>query len=606
VPPLPFRPAAALLLSLSCLTTASADERWVEVRSPHFHIVGNVPFREARRAALRLERFRATVARILPDQPLESAAPSTVLLFKDAASFRPFSPLYQGRPQRVSGLFVGGWDRNYFALDVQADAEGFKVLFHEYVHLLVTLTPLPVPLWMNEGLAEFYSTADVEDEAWTRLGLIVRPHVTLLRDARLIPLDTFFAVDENSPHYNEAAKNTVFYAQAWALVHYVMMGGLGDKPLLNTYQRALARGLTPAEACREAFGRDPAALQRELENYVHRLRFDAVRVPVEALPDAQLTEARLGPAAAQLYQGDFLVHTGRLEEARPFLERAMALDPASAEPYWSMGLGHHIAKDYPGAVRWLSGAVERNPRHGPARYLRAHSSLLAAGASFGPAAAATLREDLQVAVEAEPRLKHAWQLLAHVQSVLGDTSDGAVRILRRVVQDEPLRFDAWARLIDVLLRRGDLDEAQRTAGSLRARARNTQERNTANLLLVRVTEARQARDTAHAAAASPAPVPPETKTTLAAESPAVRTVSGRLVRMNCLPGGRLEFVVDAPPERLRLRAQSAGALIVLERGRQVQPAWPCGAMSLPVVARYWPDAGDRDDGTVANFMIERR
>ena len=52
-----------------------------------------------------------------------------------------------------------------------------------------------------------------------------------------------------------------------------------------------------------------------------------------------------------------------------------------------------------------------------------------------------------------------------------------------------------------------------------------------------------------------------------------------------------------------LRAAAAGAFIVVDRGRQVQPAWPCGGMTVPVVARYWPDAGDADDGVVANFTL---
>jgi tetratricopeptide (TPR) repeat protein len=585
---------------------AAAAERWVEVRSPNFHIVGNVPFREARRTALRLERFRATVARVLPDQPLEPPAPATVLLFKNAASFRPFVPLYPGRPQRLAGLFVSGWDRSYFALDVEADAEGFKVLFHEYVHLLVTLTPLPVPLWMNEGLAEFYSTADVEDESWTKLGLIVVPHVMRLKGMRLIPLETFLRVDEHSPHYNEDDKNSIFYAQSWALVHYVVMGGLGEKRSLRGYQEALLRGLPPEEACRQGFGREPAELHKELDSYLHRLRFDAVKVPVEEPPSSRVRESVLDPAAAEFYRGDFLVHGGRLDEARPYLERAIALDPGGADAYWSLGLGHYNAKDYAAAGRWLSGAIERNPRHARARYLRAQSALLAAGSAFGPAGAATLREDLRIAVEVEPLLKPAWALLAHVHSVLGDTSDEAVQALRHVVQDDARRGDAWARLVDVLLRRGDVDEAQRTAGTLRARARTPEQTSAANTLLVRVAQAKQARERANEAAASPPPEAAAATITKRGEGPPVRTVAGRLVRMNCLGGGRLEFIVDAAPERLRLRATSASALIVLEGGRQVQPAWPCGAMSLPVVARYWPDAGDRDDGTVANLTIERR
>src|SRR3712207_8625342 len=49
-----------------------------------------------------------------------------------------------------------------------------SVVFHEYMHRLLAAHPAPVPLWFNEGLAEFYSTAvtqgtTAQDRKSTRL-----------------------------------------------------------------------------------------------------------------------------------------------------------------------------------------------------------------------------------------------------------------------------------------------------------------------------------------------------------------------------------------------------------------------------------------------------
>ena len=99
-----------------------------------------------------------------------------------------------------------------------------QVVYHEFVHLLVNNSVRSMPLWFNEGLAEYYATFEVQ-----RVGRIARPrnvqedHVLLLRD-RFLPLESIVAVDHDSPLYNESDKTSIFYAESWALVHYLLMG----------------------------------------------------------------------------------------------------------------------------------------------------------------------------------------------------------------------------------------------------------------------------------------------------------------------------------------------------------------------------------------------
>ena len=45
-----------------------------------------------------------------------------------------------------------------------------------------------------------------------------------LRDERLIPLQDLFAVDRDSPIYNETSRRGAFYAESWGLLHYLMQG----------------------------------------------------------------------------------------------------------------------------------------------------------------------------------------------------------------------------------------------------------------------------------------------------------------------------------------------------------------------------------------------
>src|SRR5262249_49896422 len=95
------------------------------------------------------------------------------------------------------------------------------------------------PTWLNEGLAEYFATAEVRDDQ-VSLGALLPQRMQQLRTARLLPLKELFAVDSNSPHYNESLKATVFYSESWALVYFLTHGEFANK--FKQYLDASARG----------------------------------------------------------------------------------------------------------------------------------------------------------------------------------------------------------------------------------------------------------------------------------------------------------------------------------------------------------------------------
>jgi len=448
---LPHRALAAALLGLVGPGLA-AEERWLEVRSAHFQVVANTGAREARRAARRLERFHAAVHRLVPGDEARGVPLTTVLLFKDTASLGPLFPVYQGKRRPIGGLFARGQDRNYIAVAPKGDPDAFQSIFHEYTHLLLARLPEPLPLWLGEGLAELYSNAEVRE----REVVVARPfrdHVRLLRERGLISMEAFFAAGQDSPYYNDGDKQAHFYAQSWATAHYVFI----QRRAGPAFMAALAAGRSSAEAGEAALGLRPDTLQKELARYLGRLTLPHTNEPVAAVADETLREAPVALHEALFYRGDCLSHLGRVADARPFHEKALALMPTFAAPHRSMGLGHFHAREFAAAARWLSGAIERDPRDGWARYLHASAVVRAAGESFGPAAAATLQEDLRVATALLPDLADAWQLRAYVDSVLGRIDDEAVHALRRALELSPGRADLQQRLDLVLARRGPLE-----------------------------------------------------------------------------------------------------------------------------------------------------
>ena len=71
-------------------------------------------------------------------------------------------------------------------------------------------------------------------------------------------LADLMAVDRASPVYNEGQRRGMFYAQSWALMHYLMLGSRTRSAELAAYMAQLKAGAS-AERALSAIERDVAA-----------------------------------------------------------------------------------------------------------------------------------------------------------------------------------------------------------------------------------------------------------------------------------------------------------------------------------------------------------
>src|SRR6185503_13570040 len=139
----------------------------------------------------------------------------------------------------------------------------FSVAFHEYVHLHLRDNVPGIPLWLNEGLAEFYGSLQFSGgEAVLGTPLF---YLRLLRNEELLPLKDLFSIDSRSPHYNEQDKTGVFYGESWALVHYLMLGGgPGRQAQFKRFLNQIGRGEDAAKAMEDSFGMSLETIEKEL------------------------------------------------------------------------------------------------------------------------------------------------------------------------------------------------------------------------------------------------------------------------------------------------------------------------------------------------------
>src|SRR5205807_1769768 len=100
-------------------------------------------------------------------------------------------------------------------------------------------------------------------------------------------------VTRRSPLYNEADKRTIFYAESWAIVHYLLMEAPGGGAAIDRYLAAIARGEPGARAFRNAFLMEPSDLEEPVRKYTERRVYHSLqysfRDPIET---AARTHAR--------------------------------------------------------------------------------------------------------------------------------------------------------------------------------------------------------------------------------------------------------------------------------------------------------------------------
>lgn len=160
--------------TLACLTPSptQAKDTWISVRTKNFTLVGNASEKEIRQVATRLEQFRDVFTRLLKGAKFETPVPTTVIVFKSMSSYKPFNI------GNNAGYFQKGDEVNYITLSTELGGQNpYSIIYHEFVHLLVDNNLGNVPPWFNEGLAEYYSTFEIEEDRKVHLGELIPYHL---------------------------------------------------------------------------------------------------------------------------------------------------------------------------------------------------------------------------------------------------------------------------------------------------------------------------------------------------------------------------------------------------------------------------------------------
>src|SRR5882724_3093697 len=358
-------PALLAALVLFPPFALSADKPWREIHSPHFRVLTNGSEGAGRHVAREFEQMRDMFASQFQGFLVDSPAPLLILAPEDEASTKKLVPqfwLHAG--PKPAGVYFHGWEKQYAMVRLDAigsdrfNPDTFAVVYHEYVHSLLHMNFRWLPTWLDEGLAEFYAYTRFEGSQ-TYIGappknagrlavLYRRPSMPL---AKFLDQKGSFSHDEDDTH--------LFYAQSWALTHFLIMGpGMEGGVRLKRFFNALQSGTEQKKAFQDAFGTFPE-VQKALDNYLQRFAFAAGVTPTIQRAEEKSFSVRtttLAETKAEL--ASFFATTRQWKEAREFSEAALKDDPKLALGHEDLGFVNlHEGKDEE-AVREFSQAVE--------------------------------------------------------------------------------------------------------------------------------------------------------------------------------------------------------------------------------------------------------
>lgn len=536
----------AVLATVSIAVCAAPAGPWTTVQSgPHvaYSNAGAGPARAALEQVLLVQKIMAADLRVaLP----ENTPPIRVYVLRHKQDFKEF------REDASSlGFFQSGSDFDTIVVSY-ASAEMPRVARHEAAHRFLHRTYGQLPAWLDEGLAEMYSTAAAHGrQAW--IGLPIPPHVNEIRRGRWLKSDRFLAISRDPAPEETLATLSTYYAQSWAIAHLLrckspyaarfaeLLDRLSrNEPLDETFQSLYRQGVEQvlAEARRDAEDSGKAGVA---------IAFDGG--PPFTAQTSALNEEDAHAAVADLYDA-----LGLREGDREEYRTLSAQDPPSARAASDRALAALRRGRLADAEAQLRSAISSGSRN-PQVYFE-----LATLLRDREGAATEVEQLLRRTVELKPGHAEALFLLGSLLEKQGLDAQ-AVELWERAAQALPRKFvfrEALARAYQRMGRAADAQEQARIAASC---ARTANERAMAAGLMDVVRQERPALKTPAPSAEPAKPLP---------------RLEGVLVRIDC--ESPMRFHIQSDTGDITLTANDPSAV----RMTGAPQEFKCGAQEAPL------------------------
>ncbi|HMF77341.1 MAG TPA: hypothetical protein VK604_16905 [Bryobacteraceae bacterium] len=280
----------SILIRLALLAACAAEplccaERWISVSTSHFEMYTPNGEKQAERSLRGFEQVRYF---FLQNNKNKQAPEGRVRIIafsseKEFKSFRPNAGTF--------AYYQQSHERDYIVMQ-DINPEHHAAAVHEYTHLIIRYLKLNVPLWLEEGMAEVYSSLEPKG-AQAMIGRPPPSDWITINNRPLMDWTLLFSVDRDSPYYNQPGKMPVFYAQSWALTHMLLLGE-GYRSGFQKFLTAVNTGMPAATALQNVYGKNVEDIRKDVERYVHQTMVAA------ALFDVELSKSELDPEVSEI------------------------------------------------------------------------------------------------------------------------------------------------------------------------------------------------------------------------------------------------------------------------------------------------------------------
>ena len=583
------------LISILAVTAgpAIAAPDWIRIESPHFELFTNAGERSGRRTILYFEQVRDFFLKTGNVGKVPSS-PVRIIRFRSPKEFKPYRPF-----KAAAAFYMSSPKRDLIVMGTPG-RQTKNAAVHEYVHLLVKHSGAELPVWLNEGLAELYSTFEPQGKQ-VAFGKAAR----VLGDRKWLALKELMSVDYKSPHFDERDRTKVFYAQSWALTHMLCL----SKPYSQRFSDFLkgVDGGTGEEAFRWVYGKTLDQVESDFKRYVVQKRLPTMVYEIRL--NKSVEKPKVQPTTeteVSLVKAGMLAGLKRREEALEIYRDLARRYPGDWRIPEALGYLASYSGDEESARRHFARAVEleaANPR------LHYDFARLLQEADAEPE---VIKAVLRKAIALRPDFDDAHRLLGSILLLEGKPGMALAQLMRvkQISREEAVpHYQTVAQLYH---RMGRLEAARQAAILCRKYARSSEEVDLAEELMewlgVGSEDAPHEAPPPLAAAgtlgtAASAPHREESDRPLKAptDRPGSRTaphrveVQGSFSRLDCLgERARLHLLVEGEPLALAILDASAVRVSGPDTG---QVDLSCGEQEpRPVTVEYQPSE-DTDFGT---------
>ena len=345
---------AVIVLTLVVAGLAQAEPKWVKLRSANFELYTSAGERAGRRTIQQFERTGSFFQQAMQLEESNSK-PVRIVLFRSKKEYSPYRP-----GEVADAYYLSTRDADLIVLVAGSE---LSVAIHEYVHLLVRHSGLRLPLWINEGLADLYSSLRQVG------GRVVVGHVPPAY--RNLTSGEMGASRTGAPGRSRLATLHGKGAR-WEILRRELGADPHAEPLervsvqLWEVLEALTAGKSSVAALEAVYGMPIENLQKELRSYVQQDRLSGLVFDIKLEKSAEQPSAE--PATGLevgLLLADLLAGTKKTEAARAMYEKVSSENPEAPGPYEALGYLEYRLGDKDQARIQFGRAFElgsKNPR----------------------------------------------------------------------------------------------------------------------------------------------------------------------------------------------------------------------------------------------------